>query len=71
MLLNSSPLLGSAFERFTIKYRHAHKRDAVQKELMRQTERVKFVEVHPTEPWVLAALYDGKVIIYDTNTGST
>lgn len=31
---------------------------------------MKCVDIHPTEPWVLAAMYDGHVFIYDYETGS-
>jgi len=41
-----------------------------QKKLSKPSDRVKCVDIHPTEPWVLAALYTGHVHIwnYDTNT---
>ncbi|KAH6905714.1 coatomer protein [Coprinopsis sp. MPI-PUGE-AT-0042] len=32
--------------------------------------RVKSVDFHPTEPWLLAALYNGTVSIYNHNTGA-
>ena len=31
----------------------------VKKKLATRSERVKSVDLHPTEPWVLAALYNG------------
>ena len=31
---------------------------------------MKSVDIHPTEPWTLAALYSGKVIIWDYETSS-
>eukprot|EP00171_Calliarthron_tuberculosum_P010492 IDg10492t1 len=37
--------------------------------LSQASERVKCVDIHPTEPWVLACLYDGIVLIYDYETG--
>ncbi|KAA0148002.1 hypothetical protein FNF29_06946 [Cafeteria roenbergensis] len=40
------------------------------KEVLRKpSERVKSVDLHPTEPWILAGLYDGNVIIYNIETG--
>jgi len=35
-----------------------------------RSERVKSVDIHPTESWTLAALYSGKVMIWDYETGS-
>ncbi|OLY84802.1 Coatomer subunit beta' [Smittium mucronatum] len=35
-----------------------------------RTERVKSVDIHPTEPWILASLYNGKVFVYDYETQS-
>jgi len=40
----------------------------IKKKLSARSERVKCVDIHPTEPWVLAALYDGHVFIYDYTT---
>eukprot|EP00168_Porphyra_purpurea_P014282 TRINITY_DN4077_c0_g1_i1.p1 TRINITY_DN4077_c0_g1~~TRINITY_DN4077_c0_g1_i1.p1 ORF type:complete len:964 (+),score=310.33 TRINITY_DN4077_c0_g1_i1:209-2893(+) len=40
----------------------------IKKLLSARSERVKCVDIHPTEPWVLAALYDGHVFIYDYTT---
>ncbi|KAJ3404733.1 hypothetical protein HDV05_006925, partial [Chytridiales sp. JEL 0842] len=34
------------------------------------SERVKAVDYHPTEPWVLTALYNGKVEIWNHETKS-
>ena len=34
------------------------------------SERVKSVDIHPTEPWTLGALYSGKVLIWDYESGS-
>jgi len=31
---------------------------------------VKSVDVHPTEPWVLSALYNGNVLIWDYSTNT-
>ncbi|KAI9630827.1 hypothetical protein KEM48_013596 [Puccinia striiformis f. sp. tritici PST-130] len=33
-------------------------------------ERVKSVDFHPTEPWLLAGLYSGKVFVWHTETGA-
>lgn len=40
----------------------------IKKKLSARSERVKCVDIHPTEPWVLASLYDGHVFIYDHTT---
>ncbi|TKR94591.1 hypothetical protein L596_008856 [Steinernema carpocapsae] len=42
----------------------------VKKKLLARSDRVKCVDLHPTEPWMLAALYNGNVHIwaYDTQT---
>eukprot|EP00184_Porphyridium_aerugineum_P001108 CAMPEP_0184707886 /NCGR_PEP_ID=MMETSP0313-20130426/37495_1 /TAXON_ID=2792 /ORGANISM="Porphyridium aerugineum, Strain SAG 1380-2" /LENGTH=1038 /DNA_ID=CAMNT_0027169467 /DNA_START=154 /DNA_END=3270 /DNA_ORIENTATION=- len=42
----------------------------VKKKLNARSERVKCVDLHPTEPWVLAVLYDGNVFIYNYETQS-
>eukprot|EP00922_Rhytidocystis_sp_ex-Travisia-forbesii_P036223 GHVS01053735.1.p1 GENE.GHVS01053735.1~~GHVS01053735.1.p1 ORF type:complete len:1049 (-),score=156.03 GHVS01053735.1:77-3223(-) len=42
----------------------------IKKKLNTRTERVKSVCLHPSEPWVLSALYSGNVIIHDYNTQS-
>lgn len=34
-----------------------------QKQFMQLSERVKFVDLHPTQPWILAGLYSGTVCI--------
>ena len=31
---------------------------------------MKSVDVHPTEPWVLSALYNGNVLIWDYSTNT-
>ncbi|KAK8813244.1 hypothetical protein WA158_002836 [Blastocystis sp. Blastoise] len=36
-----------------------------------KTDRVKCVDFHPDEPWILASLYNGKVIIYDYEKNET
>ncbi|KAJ2786122.1 Coatomer subunit beta' [Coemansia javaensis] len=40
----------------------------IKKKLTAQTDRVKSVDMHPTEPWVLASLYSGKTYIWDYET---
>ncbi|KAJ1840989.1 Coatomer subunit beta', partial [Coemansia sp. RSA 486] len=40
----------------------------IKKKLLARTERVKSVDMHPTEPWVLASLYSGKVHIWNHET---
>ena len=40
----------------------------VKKNLHVRTDRVKSVDIHPTEPWVCAAKYSGKVSIYNNET---
>ncbi|KAL3901560.1 MAG: hypothetical protein SGARI_006049, partial [Bacillariaceae sp.] len=42
----------------------------IKKKLSASSERVKSVDIHPSEPWVLAALYSGNVMIWDYETGS-
>mmetsp|Transcript_1616 Transcript_1616/g.4851 ORF Transcript_1616/g.4851 Transcript_1616/m.4851 type:complete len:916 (+) Transcript_1616:266-3013(+) len=42
----------------------------VKKELIARSERVKCVDIHPTEPWVLSCLYDGTMHIYNYATES-
>ncbi|CAM9596798.1 unnamed protein product, partial [Heterosigma akashiwo] len=42
----------------------------IKKKLSARSDRVKSVEIHPTEPWVLAALYNGNVFIWDYESGS-
>jgi WD40 repeat protein len=36
--------------------------------LLSRSERVKSVDFHPTEPWVLASLYNGNVYIWNYET---
>ena len=38
--------------------------------LQARSDRVKCVDVHPVEPWVLSALYNGKALIWDYESGS-
>jgi len=42
----------------------------IKKKLSARSDRVKSVELHPTEPWVLAALYSGNVYIWDYDSGA-
>jgi len=42
----------------------------ITKKLSASSDRVKSVDIHPTEPWALAALYSGNVVIWDYETGS-
>jgi len=42
----------------------------VTKHFTARSDRVKSVDFHPTEPWVLAGLYNGSVQIYHTGTGA-
>eukprot|EP00761_Pharyngomonas_kirbyi_P013320 gb/GECH01013348.1/.p1 GENE.gb/GECH01013348.1/~~gb/GECH01013348.1/.p1 ORF type:complete len:859 (+),score=194.26 gb/GECH01013348.1/:1-2577(+) len=37
----------------------------IKRKLFSKSDRVKFVDIHPTEPWVLSCLYNGKVQIID------
>ena len=37
----------------------------IKKQLSARSDRVKSVDFHPTEPWVLAGLYSGTVMIWD------
>lgn len=39
-----------------------------QRKLLSRSERVKCVDLHPTEPWVLTSLYSGIVQIYNYET---
>jgi hypothetical protein len=40
----------------------------LQRKLSAKSERVKAVDIHPREPWVLSALYDGKIFIWNYQT---
>lgn len=35
-----------------------------------RSDRVKAVDLHPTEPWVLTALYNGELLIYNYHSES-
>lgn len=43
---------------------------SISKKLVQRSDRVKSVDMHPTEPWVIAGLYTGKAVIYNYNTQS-
>mmetsp|Transcript_6880 Transcript_6880/g.12347 ORF Transcript_6880/g.12347 Transcript_6880/m.12347 type:complete len:981 (-) Transcript_6880:96-3038(-) len=43
----------------------------IKKKLVASSERVKSVDIHPTEPWALTALYTGNVVIWDYETGTS
>ena len=40
----------------------------VQRKFYQKTERVKAVDIHPTEPWILTSLYSGHVVIWNYAT---
>lgn len=42
----------------------------IKKKLSASSERVKSVDIHPTETWALAALYSGQVLVWDYESGS-
>ena len=42
----------------------------VQRKLSSRSDRVKSVDIHPTEPWVLSAMYNGHVFLWNYNTQS-
>ncbi|RKP18398.1 coatomer subunit beta [Rozella allomycis CSF55] len=42
----------------------------IKKLLSQRSSRVKSVEFHPTEPWILAGMYNGQVMIIDYNTSN-
>ena len=48
----------------------ARSRRNPQKKLFARSDRVKAVDFHPTEPWLLTALYNGSVNIYNHETGA-
>jgi coatomer subunit beta' len=50
-------------------YFHQPLRLDIKKKLSASSERVKSVDIHPSEPWVLAALYSGNVMIWDYESG--
>ncbi|KAK4053418.1 Coatomer subunit beta' [Microbotryomycetes sp. JL201] len=42
----------------------------INRKLLARSSRVKSVDIHPTEPWLIAGLYTGNVIIYHIETGA-
>nr|KAJ0224943.1 hypothetical protein LSAT_V11C100014470 [Lactuca sativa] len=44
---------------------HANEEHFMQRKLAQRSERVKSVDLHPTEPWILTSLYSGTVCIWD------
>ncbi|KAN0060893.1 Coatomer subunit beta' [Thecaphora frezii] len=42
----------------------------IQRKLFARSERVKSIDFHPTEPWLLAGLYSGSVNIWNYETGA-
>ncbi|KAJ1658998.1 Coatomer subunit beta' [Dispira simplex] len=44
--------------------------DIKRKLLSRTKDRVKCVDLHPTEPWILASLYNGNVFIWNYETSA-
>ncbi|KAF4315505.1 hypothetical protein JM18_008719 [Phytophthora kernoviae] len=42
----------------------------IKRKLSSRSERVKSVDLHPTEPWVLSALYSGSLMIWNYTTQS-
>ncbi|KAF9011330.1 coatomer WD associated region-domain-containing protein [Cyathus striatus] len=42
----------------------------VNRKLLSRSDRVKSVDFHPTEPWLLTGLYNGQVHIHNHNTGA-
>ena len=43
---------------------------ALSKKLVQRSDRVKSVDLHPQEPWVLCGLYTGKAVIYNYNNNA-
>jgi|TARA_B110000091_G_scaffold210169_1_gene252587 coatomer subunit beta' len=41
---------------------------AVKVKLQKRSERVKWIDVHSTEPWILTALYSGRLFIWNYET---
>eukprot|EP00798_Chlamydomonas_sp_ICE-L_P021129 gene21129-28016_t len=42
----------------------------IKRQLVQRTDRVKGVDIHPTEPWLLANLYNGNVYIWNSGDQS-
>ncbi|ORZ33589.1 coatomer WD associated region-domain-containing protein [Catenaria anguillulae PL171] len=43
----------------------------IKRKFTARTDRVKCVDIHPTEPWVLAALYNGSIWVWNYETQAT
>ncbi|SCZ92621.1 BZ3500_MvSof-1268-A1-R1_Chr5-2g08039 [Microbotryum saponariae] len=41
----------------------------INRKLLARSDRVKSLDIHPSEPWLIAGLYTGNVIIYHIDTG--
>jgi hypothetical protein len=44
------------------------RRTEIKKLLSSRSDRIKAVDLHPTESWILCALYNGKVQVYNYKT---
>jgi len=42
----------------------------VKKKFTARSDRVKSIDIHPTEPWILASLYNGHVYVWNYNTSN-
>ena len=42
----------------------------IKRKLSSRSDRVKSVDIHPVEPWVLSAMYNGHVFLWNYNTQS-
>mmetsp|Transcript_1936 Transcript_1936/g.2994 ORF Transcript_1936/g.2994 Transcript_1936/m.2994 type:complete len:1036 (+) Transcript_1936:110-3217(+) len=42
----------------------------IKRQLLQRTDRVKGVELHPSEPWLMSNLYNGNIMIYNINDGT-
>ncbi|PVV04639.1 hypothetical protein BB560_000847 [Smittium megazygosporum] len=40
----------------------------IKRKLLARTERIKCIDMHPSEPWILASLYNGKAYIWNYET---
>ena len=40
----------------------------IKRQLSARSDRVKSADIHPTEPWILLALYSGRVNIWNLET---
>nr|VDC93737.1 unnamed protein product [Brassica oleracea] len=53
---------------YEIEYGSGPLRLDIKKKFAQRSERVKSVDLHPTEPWILASLYSGTVCIWNYQT---